>query len=60
MLQSCHEQTLDLGGSPAVTKRLWEMADLVEMLEAWEESGRVRRLSDQYLATTGALPKSNW
>jgi hypothetical protein len=24
-----------------VTKRLWEMADLVEMLEAWEESGRL-------------------
>jgi hypothetical protein len=24
-----------------VTKRLWEMTDLVEMLEAWEESGRL-------------------
>jgi hypothetical protein len=24
-----------------VTKRLWEMTDLIEMLEAWEESGRL-------------------
>jgi hypothetical protein len=24
-----------------VTKRLWEMTDLVEMLEAWEDSGRL-------------------
>jgi IS1 family transposase len=24
-----------------VTKRLWEMTDLVEMVEAWEESGRL-------------------
>jgi len=23
------------------TKRLWEMTDLVEMLEAWEESGKL-------------------
>ncbi len=28
-------------GGPAVTKRLWEMTDLVEMVEAWEESGRL-------------------
>jgi hypothetical protein len=25
--------------SAGVTKRLWEMTNLVEMLEAWEESG---------------------
>jgi hypothetical protein len=24
-----------------VTKRLWQMTDLVEMLEAWEESGKL-------------------
>ncbi len=24
-----------------VTKRLWEMTDLVEMVEAWEEAGRL-------------------
>ena len=24
-----------------VTKRLWEMTDLVEMVEAWEESGKL-------------------
>jgi hypothetical protein len=24
-----------------VTKRLWEMTDLVEMIEAWEESGKL-------------------
>jgi hypothetical protein len=24
-----------------VTKRLWEMSDLVEMVEAWEESGKL-------------------
>jgi hypothetical protein len=24
-----------------VTKRLWEMTDLIEMLEAWEASGKV-------------------
>ena len=24
-----------------VAKRLWEMTDLVEMLEAWEESGKL-------------------
>jgi hypothetical protein len=23
------------------TKRLWKMTDLVEMVEAWEESGRL-------------------
>jgi hypothetical protein len=27
-----------------VTKRLWEMTDLVEMVEAWEESGRLAGL----------------
>jgi len=24
-----------------VAKRLWEMTDLVEMIEAWEESGKL-------------------
>jgi len=27
--------------SAGVTKRLWEMTDLVEMVEAWEESGKL-------------------
>jgi hypothetical protein len=29
-----------------VTKRFWEMTDLVEMLEAWEESGRLAAYTD--------------
>jgi hypothetical protein len=36
-----------------VTKRLWEMTDLVEMLEAWEVSGKLNQEQNTQENTLG-------
>jgi hypothetical protein len=41
---ACHSPSLPpLNASSPLTKRLWEMGDIVDVLEAWEKSGGQHR-----------------